>query len=50
MIPLVVANGANRELEDWEALFKEAGGFDFRGCKPMENLDVVFVEAVRCFD
>lgn len=46
MAALAIANGGQRDLEDWKSLFEQAGpGFEYQGVKPVPDSDVVFIEA-----
>ena len=46
MLALAIANGGQREVEEWRALFEHAGpGFEFLGVRTVEASDIAFIEA-----
>lgn len=46
MTAMAVANGAQRELDEWQVLIEAAGpGFRFRGVRPIPASELVFIEA-----
>jgi hypothetical protein len=47
MLALAMGKGGQKEPEEWEMMFKEAGeGFAYKGITAVPNSDVIFIEAV----
>lgn len=47
LLALAIANAGQRELEEWQEIFKHAGpGFEFKGVRVVPGSDIAFIEAV----